>query len=326
MFGEQNNNFQDQASRVTLKKKPLPVIVLVGPTASGKTGVAIELAQRIAAEIISADSRQIYQKMTVGTAKPTPEELAAAVHHFVDILPLQAEYSAGAFSREAREVIQSLRKSGKNVIVAGGSGMYVSALLDGFFEPIAQDKKIQAEFKKLAEEKGAAWIYDKLKQVDPTRASELSPNDVHRVVRALEVYHATGQTISSFRAQPRISAEFPFKIFGLKRRRAELYARIEQRVDEMIEAGLEKEVKTILEDGCPPETNALQSVGYREMMQYFAGDLSFEQAVDKIKQHTRNFAKRQMTWFGKDARTEWIELDDVSAPAAAELIMQKMGV
>ncbi|MFQ5632526.1 MAG: tRNA (adenosine(37)-N6)-dimethylallyltransferase MiaA, partial [bacterium] len=292
-----------------------PVIVIVGPTAAGKTAVAIDLATKIDTEIISADSRQFYKMMDIGTAKPSAEELRQAKHHFIDFLHPTAEYSAGDFSREARKLIQELRSNNKNVIVAGGSGMYITALLDGFFAPIAKDKDLQQKLKKHAQEEGSKKLYQELQRFDPERAAELHPNDAHRIVRALEVYYATGTKLSSLRAQPRIPADFRFVQFGLNWKRESLYKRIESRVDEMIASGLQKEVDTILARGVSADANALQTLGYKEMIQFLRGELQHDEMVEKIKQQTRNFAKRQMTWFRKDDRIRWIDVDESSFSA-----------
>lgn len=293
-----------------------PVIVLVGPTAAGKTSVAIDLARRIDGEIISADSRQFFRRLDIGTAKPTAAEQAQARHHFVDFLPLDADYSAGAFSRQARERIDELRQRGINVVVAGGSGMYVTALLDGFFAPTVRDKALQQQLKVRARQEGADTLYAELQRVDPARAAELHANDLHRIVRALEVYYATGERLSELQQQPRVPAAFPFRLFGLRWPRQTLYHRIEARVDAMLEAGLEAEVRALLDSGVDPQINALQTVGYREMIDYLRGTGDRDEMVALIKQRTRNFAKRQMTWFRKDQRIHWLDVEDETGLAA----------
>ncbi|MCA9744528.1 tRNA (adenosine(37)-N6)-dimethylallyltransferase MiaA [candidate division KSB1 bacterium] len=299
----------------------LPVIVIVGPTASGKTTIAIELANRIQAEIISADSRQFYQMLDIGTAKPGPEELARAIHHFIDFLPPSAEYSAGAFARDARARIAELQQS-KNLIVAGGSGMYITALLDGFFAPIARDKALQNKLKVRAEREGSEVLYAELQAVDPERAAELHPNDTHRIVRALEVCYVTGKRISTLRSQPRVPADFQFKVFGLQWSRDELYVRIESRVDAMLEAGLQAEVESLLRCGVVPTANAMQTVGYREMVSFLKSECSLDEAVEKIKQHSRNYAKRQMTWFRKDTRICWLEVNEANFAEIPHAILE----
>jgi len=295
-------------------KRQWPAIVIVGPTAAGKTAVAIALAQKIGAEILSADSRQFYYWLDIGTAKPSPRERARVPHHFVDILPPEADYSAGEFSRQARQRIADLRHEGKNAVVVGGSGMYIQALLDGFFEPQARDKALQRQLKRRARERGSEALYAKLQRIDPERAAQLHPNDAHRIVRALEVFYATGQKFSDLQRQPRVPADFDFRQFGLAWPREHLYARIEQRVEEMLQQGLEREVRALLARGISPETNALQTVGYKEMIQYIRGEIDFDEAVQQIKQHTRNYAKRQLTWFRKDPRIRWIEVQPGDTP------------
>lgn len=296
------------------KRPQLPVIVIAGPTASGKTELAIAVAQKIHAEIISADSRQCYRYMDIGTAKPTPEQRRSVVHHLVDILDPDQEFSAGHFARQARELIGRLRRQNSNAVVAGGSGMYITALLDGFFTRQVSDKALQAALKQQAAKEGPRALYRRLQEVDPERAAELHANDVHRIVRALEVYYATGIPISQLRRQPRVPAPFPFKLFGISWPRQVLYQRIEARVDWMLRAGLQREVEQLLARGYSPELNALQTLGYREMIQYLRGELSYEETVALIKQHTRNFAKRQLTWFRRDPRIHWL-----NAPAAQDI-------
>ena len=299
-----------------------PVLVIVGPTASGKTDVALALAQQIGAEIISADSRQLYKNMNIGTAKPTAEELASVPHHFVDCLPLDAEYSAGQFSREARACIAAKQKENTDIVVAGGSGMYITALLDGFFDQVVGDKKLQADLKKRINEEGCEALYSELERIDPKRAAAITPADAHRIVRALEVYYVSGQRISELQERPRIPVSFPFLIFGLNWERQALYRRIEDRVDRMMEAGFEQEVQAIVESGFEPDTNALLTVGYREMCQFLAGTMSRDLMLSKIKQHTRNYAKRQFTWFRRDKRVQWLDIEHLGVDETVQSILR----
>ncbi len=304
--------------------KLLPVIVIAGPTAAAKTEVAIALALQIGAEIISADSRQIYRDLTIGTAKPTVEELACVPHHFIDILPLTAEYSAGQFCREARVKIDELRSKEKNIIIAGGSGLYIDALLNGFFQPVAGNKKLQQELKERARRQGSEALHAELTKVDPERAAELPKLDAHRIVRSLEVYLETGRKHSELLKQPRVAAKFPFRQFAFNWPRQTLYERIEKRVDMMLESGLLDEVDHILHSGVPKTTNALMTVGYREVIQYRDNELTFDEMVDKIKQHTRNYAKRQMTWFRRDSRIKWIDCAPVGVPGVIKSVLAQI--
>ncbi|MCA9733444.1 MAG: tRNA (adenosine(37)-N6)-dimethylallyltransferase MiaA [Deferribacteres bacterium] len=294
------------------EKTKLPVILVVGPTASGKTEVAIELAKRTGAEIVSADSRQIYQQLTIGTAKPTEAQLQEVTHHFIDYLPLREEYSAGQFSRDARKKIATLQHQNKSTVVVGGSGMYIDALLNGFFQPIAADKKLQKKLKERARLEGSDVLHAELEKIDPERAAELPPLDAHRIVRSLEIFYATGEKHSDLLQTPRIPADFPFMQFALNWPRSILYKRIENRVDVMLEQGLLEEVKSLLAHGMAKDNNALLTVGYREVIQYLDGDLDYKMMVDKIKQHTRNYAKRQVTWFKRDSRIQWIDCAEKS--------------
>ncbi len=285
-----------------------PVIVIVGPTAAGKSAVALQVAQKLGGVIVSADSRQFYRWMQIGTDRPGPEALAAVPHYFVDFLDPREEYSAGQYARDAREKIAELRKEGRRVVVVGGSGMYVQALLDGFFEPAVRDPQVKEQLKRRAEEEGAEALYEELRRIDPQRAAELHPNDVHRIVRALEVYYVSGRRFSELRQLQRMPADFPFAEFGITWPRPLLYERIERRVDEMVARGLEHETRGLLAMGVSPRANAFQSLGYREMLEFVRGERTLAEAEALIKQHTRNFAKRQLTWFRRDPRIRWIEV------------------
>ncbi len=296
-------------------KHTLPVIVIAGPTAIGKTAVAIELARSIDAEIISADSRQIYRLLDIGTGKPTTEELAAAPHHFIDILDPRQEYSAGQFSRAARARVDEIRSRGKNVIVAGGSGMYIEAFLYGFFAAEIRDKKLQLRLKKRAQSEGSEALYRELQQVDPERASELHAEDAHRIVRALEVFLSSGMKLSELRKQPRVPAPFSFQLFGLyPAERQELYDKISLRVDHMLVQGLLDEVRSLLAQGISPLCNAMLTVGYREPLQWLRGGYTYPEMVEKIKQHSRNYAKKQLTWFRRYREMNWIAVQAGETP------------
>ena len=284
------------------------VLFIVGPTGIGKTTLAIKLAERLKGEIVSADSRQIYKFMTIGTAKPTNEELAAVPHHFIDIKTPDEYYSAGQFGSEARICVAEIQKRGKQAIVAGGSGLYIRALIDGLFEPKIADEVVKTDLKKEAGENGLAVLYDRLKISDPKTAAKLHPTDSQRIMRALEVFEVTGEPFSNFvdiKPQP---ADFEPCMIGLTLERSELYKRIEKRVDAMLELGLLDEVQELQKSGYGADLNALQSVAYQEAFLYLDGKLSISEMAALIKQKTRNYAKRQMTWFRKDKRIRWLDL------------------
>ena len=284
------------------------VLFIVGPTGIGKTALSIQLAKRMDGEIVSADSRQIYKYMTIGTAKPTREELAAVPHHFIDIKTPDEYYSAGQFGKEARICIAEIQKRQKQPIVAGGSGLYIRALIDGLFEPKIADEVVKTDLKKEAGENGLAALYDRLKISDPKTAAKLHPADSQRIMRALEVFEVTGEPFSNFvdiKPQP---ADLEPCMIGLTLERSELYKRIEKRVDAMLELGLLDEVQELQKSGYGADLNALQSVGYQEAFLYLDGKLSISEMAALIKQKTRNYAKRQMTWFRKDERIDWVDL------------------
>ena len=284
------------------------VLFIVGPTGIGKTALSIKLAERMNGEIVSADSRQIYKFMTIGTAKPTHAELAAVPHHFIDIKTPDEYYSAGQFGSEARICIADIQKRGKQAIVAGGSGLYIRALMDGLFEPKIADELVKTNLKKEAGENGITVLHDRLNTVDPKTAAKLHPTDSQRIMRALEVFEVTGEPFSNFVDLKPRPADFEPCILGLTLERSELYERIEKRVDAMLELGLLDEVQDLRKRGYGPDLNALQSVGYREAFLYLDGKLTASEIAALIKQKTRNYAKRQLTWFRKDKRIHWIDL------------------
>ncbi len=287
------------------------VIFIVGPTAVGKTELSIKVTEALDnAEIISADSRQIYKFMDIGTAKPTPEEQARVKHHFIDIKFPDEYYSAGKFGREARQVIADLQNQNKLPIVVGGSGLYIRALVDGFFEREVFDESVKARLKKEIQEVGLDSLYNRLKQIDPESAEKIHPNDGHRIVRALEVFELSGVPLSQFQKQMAQKPGFEPVFFGLTRERQKLYQMIEKRVDIMLEQGLVDEVRELQARGYTEELNSMRTVGYKEVFEYLRGLIAYDEMARLIKQHTRNYAKRQLTWFRKDERIHWIELEE----------------
>lgn len=290
-------------------RKRVPIIV--GPTAVGKTGLALSLAQRLEnIEIISADSRQIYRLMTIGTAKPTSEELSRTPHHFIDIKNPDEHYSAGKFGREARRKIDELVCENKKPFVVGGSGLYIRALVDGFFEKQVSDSRVKARLKQEMGEQGLAALHQRLQAIDPISAERIHPNDGHRIVRALEVFELSEVPLSSFQQEASEVADFEPIFIGLDMERKKLYEVIEQRVDRMIEHGLVAEVEHLKSLGYHSNLNSMQTVGYREVFDYFDNKFDFDEMIRLIKQRSRNYAKRQLTWFRKDKRITWFNIDE----------------
>ncbi|NJD21763.1 MAG: tRNA (adenosine(37)-N6)-dimethylallyltransferase MiaA [Melioribacter sp.] len=301
------------------------VIVIVGPTCSGKTKVGITLAHKLHTEIISADSRQIYKQLTIGTAKPAQNELRTIKHHFIDFLEPDETYNVSRFETDSLKVIDELIKHGKIPIVVGGSGLYIKALTEGIFNSVDTDDDYREELKEKREKFGNEYLYEELKKVDSQSAAGMLPQNWKRVMRALEVFHLTGEPIWKMQESYERKAIYNFILFGLNWNRNILYANIERRVDEMITAGLVDEVKNILSLGYSKKINALNTVGYKEIISYLENEISLERAVELIKRNTRRYAKRQMTWFRKAKEINWLTCDEnTSAEQLASLILKKM--
>jgi tRNA dimethylallyltransferase len=284
------------------------VIVIVGPTCSGKTKVSIELAKKINSEIISADSRQIYIYLDIGTAKPLNEDLETVKHHFINYLYPDENYNVSRFENDAIEVIEKLLSKDKTPIIAGGSGLYINAIVDGIFDSVNADDEFRQEFNLKREKFGNEYWYNELQKVDPLSASEMLPQNWKRVMRALEVYHLTGQPIWKFQRDYKRESNISFIQFGIEWPREILYDNINNRVVSMISDGLVNEVKSILTNGYGSNLNSLNTVGYKEIISYLQNEISLDRAVELIKRNTRHYAKRQMTWFRKDKRINWIKI------------------
>lgn len=283
------------------------LVAVVGPTASGKTSLAIRLAESLRTEIISADSMQFYRGMEIGTAAPKKEERALVKHHFVGFLDPSENFSAGAFEVMARDTISALNTQGKTAVVVGGSGLYISALIDGLFPGPGKDESIRARLHEQAEEDGVPSLYGRLLEVDPEYAGVINFNDLRRIVRALEVYEIAGEPLSKLHREHRESAKPLDAVqIGLDCPRDELYARIDARVDEMLSVGLLDEVQALLDAGQWHHIERLRSLGYREMASYLRGECSLDEATELMKRNTRRYAKRQLTWFRGDPRIHWI--------------------
>lgn len=289
------------------------VIIICGPTGIGKTAVGINLAEKFGGEIISADSMQIYRHMDIGTAKPTAEECRRIPHHMIDIVDPDEEFDAVQFSELARTTIAALNTQGRLSFVVGGTGLYIKALLHGLFQSEPVDPKIRYRLKLELEQEGSRSLYQRLGKLDPDAAARLHPNDSYRIIRALETIESSGKSISKHHRQHGFQdAPFNALKIGLRIDRAKLYARIDRRVDAMIQAGLMKEVKNLLGMGYSPELKSMQSIGYRHMAEFLAGRLPWEECIRTLKRDTRRFAKRQFTWFGADPQIKWYEPDQLN--------------
>lgn len=275
-----------------MKKNTL--IVIGGPTASGKTALAIEKALEYKTEIISFDSRQFYKEMSIGTAKPTDRELSQVKHHFIDNISIEEEWNAGIYERKAIEKLNELFLKNEYVVAVGGSGLYLNALLYGFDELPDKDENLRKELQEELEEKGIESLQGKIKILDPVYFEKGEIKNPHRLMRAIEVSTITGKPYSSLKKSGTIERNFDYKIYGIHHERDVLYQRINLRVDQMIKDGLVDEVKSLL----PYRNhNALQTVGYKEIFEYLDGKSTLEEAIEKVKQNTRRYAKRQITWF-----------------------------
>ena len=286
------------------------VITIVGPTCSGKTNLSLILAEKINGEIISADSRQVYKFLDIGTAKPEQSTIKIIKHYFIDELKPDENFNASIFAKKSEEIIERILAENKNPIVVGGSGLYVKAIIDGISESADTNDEIRKELLEIRKKYGNDFLYDELKKVDEISASKMLPQNWKRVMRALEVVRITGKPIWQHHQDEIKISKFSFKQIGLNWQRESLYKNIENRVDEMIEKGLIDEVKSILNRGFEKSINSLNTVGYKEIIQYLDSKISLDKAIELIKRNTRRYAKRQMTWFNADNRIEWHQIKD----------------
>lgn len=285
----------------------MKVVVICGPTAAGKTALAIDLARSFGGEIIGADSMQIYRQMDIGTAKPTPEERSLVPHHMIDVCDPDAVFDAAQYARMAREVAARLLEKGVLPFVVGGTGLYLRAFLYGLFEEGGADPGLRERLRAEAEERGTGALLDRLGRIDPETAARLHPNDTYRIIRALEVHALTGETMAEHRAAHRFrDAPYRSLQLGLELPREILYDRIDRRVDLMIGAGFVEEVRGLLDRGYPETLKSMQSIGYRHLADALGGRVSMAEALDTLKRDTRRYAKRQMTWFRAVPGIRWV--------------------
>lgn len=293
------------------------IILIAGPTGVGKTAASVFLAKKIDTDIISCDSMQIYKGMDIGTAKVTPEEAMGVRHYMTDIINPDQSFSVADYVKTATPIVYDIASRGKPALLVGGTGLYADSLIKGtdFQEEAAADPDYRTEMFDIAEEKGAEYVHSMLMDVDPESARNIHPNNIKRVIRALEYYHATGEKISEHNEQTK-AIESPFESLRLyfTRDREALYYRIDKRVDMMVEKGLLNEVEKLLSLGVPRESTAMQALGYKEMADAIEGLITFDEAIDIIKRDSRRYAKRQLTWFRRDKEGIWLNLDDIPTP------------
>ena len=306
--------------------KKTPLIAVIGPTASGKTGLAVEIAKKFGGEVVSADSMQIYSELTVGTAKPTEKEMEGVPHHLIGHKSIDEEYSVVDYVEEAKNAIADIFSRGKLPVLCGGTGLYVDSLLSNTeFSEIKSDPDVRKKLYDFAEENGNEALFEKLKEIDPESAAKTHADNLIRVVRAMEVYEVTGKTMSEHQKDSHpIPSIYDVCYIGTNfSDRDKLYDRIEQRIDEMLEEGVEEEARFLFEHN--GTCTAAQAIGYKEFYPYFRGKMSREEAISVLKKETRHYAKRQITWFRRNDKINWLFRDEFSekkdlSEAAFEII------
>lgn len=303
--------------------KKQKVIVICGPTASGKTALSIELAKKIDGEIVSCDSMQIYKEMNIGTAKPTIEEMQGIKHYMIGIISPDERYSVADYKKDAKKAIKEILSKGKVPIVVGGTGLYIDSLIYEIeYQDIEFDKEYREYLERKVEEKGLEELYNEAKEIDPEAIEKISKNDKKRILRILEIYHATGENKTEQERKSRQKeVEYDYKVYALNMEREKLYDRINKRVDKMIEDGLIQEVEKIYKKYNEFPT-AMQGLGYKEVVEYLEGNLTKEEMIEKIKQETRRYAKRQLTWFRKNKQTIWLDVGKNTIQNNIEIILE----
>ena len=289
----------------------IPLIVVAGPTASGKTSLAVHLAERFGGEVVSADSMQIYKKLNIGTAKPTEEEQGRVPHHMIDILDINENFSVVDYCEMAHKIINDIYKRGHLPIVAGGTGLYIDSLVnDEDFSSVSENKELREELTLLAEKEGNERVYKILSELDSKAAENLHPNNLKRVIRAIEIIKETGKSLSESIKREKAESRYDVLYLVLSHDRGVLYERINQRVDKMIEEGLVDEAKWLFDTIENENATCLQAIGYKEFKEYFEGNISLEEAKEELKKDTRHYAKRQMTWFRRNENAKIVDCKD----------------
>jgi len=304
-------------------QKDQPLVVITGPTATGKSDIGVQVAAHVDGEIVSADSMLVYRGMDIGTAKPTIFKMGGIPHHLIDIVEPDQEYNVALFQQQARCIIKGIISRDKIPLLVGGTGLYIRAVIDDYdFSDTEGNESYRKALQNEAVENGPESLHKRLSEVDPLAASKLHPRDVRRVIRALEVHQHTGRPISSYHTLDQPGQQsYNLMMFGLTMDRETLYRRIEQRVDLMLADGLVEEVKKLINMGFSTELSSMRGLGYKEIAAHLTGEMSLTQAVDILKRNTRRFAKRQMTWFRRDDRIKWFSVDQCGGP---EFIVQEI--
>lgn len=304
----------------------IPLIVIAGATASGKTSLSVELAKRLDGEIVSGDSMQIYKYMNIGTAKPTEEEKEGIPHHLMDFLEPSVNFSVADYCELAHKVIADIYARGKMPIIVGGTGLYIDSLVNNVdFGETIEDNSIRKSLELLAEEKGNEAVYEMLLEIDPETAKKYHPNNLRRIIRAIEFYKTTGQTISGHAKEEKIS---PYKsiYFAIDWDRSVLYDRINRRVDMMVEDGLLDEVNTLLSRGYDRSLTAMQGIGYKEFYPYLDGEQTLDETLEQIKMNSRRYAKRQLTWFRRNKNIHWLSPCENMTDTAMDIIKKSLPI
>ena len=285
------------------------IIAVAGPTASGKTALSVKIAKELGGEVVSCDSMQIYKGMDIGTAKPSLEERCGVPHHMIDIISPDEKYNVVSYKRDAEAAIDDILKRGRVPVLAGGTGLYMDSVLSNTaFSENSSFSVVRERLEKLFEEKGREYIFEMLEKIDPEAAEKIHPNNTRRVIRALEIYETTGKTLTQANIESKRPEKYESLVIGLMWDRETLYERINERVERMMAEGLLKEVETLRKKGMKAEYTSMQAIGYKELFEYFEGNCTLEEAKEKIKQESRRYAKRQMTWLKRNKKINWLIL------------------
>ncbi len=302
------------------------MIAIVGPTAVGKSELALHLAQYFPLEIISADSRQVYRYMDIGTNKPSLAERASVLHHVIDVIEPDEDFSLAMYHQLATEALKAIKQKGKLPLLVGGSGLYVWSLVEGWKIPqVPPDPKLRRQLEARAEQEDSQSLYQELQDIDPVAAAKINPNNTRRIIRALEIYQTTGQPPSQL--QRKEAPCFPIMVIGLTRKRSELYRKIDWRADKMIQMGLVEEVEQLLQKGYSPSLPSMSGIGYKQIGQFLRGEMTLPQAIDKIKYETHRLARHQYAWFRlSDNRIHWFDTSEAEAKASIATLNKVKGL